>query len=53
LACGCRDVIVLLFAEVGLSKVATYGDDPMESRHLELKVSVIRNAHELGVAWSL
>ena len=52
MACGCRDVIALLFIDVGLSKVATYGNDPMGTRHLQLEVSVVEDKHELGIAWS-
>jgi hypothetical protein len=28
------------------------GDDPVRARHLELEVGVVRDGHELGVAWS-
>jgi hypothetical protein len=28
------------------------GDDPVGARHLELEVGVVRDGHELGVAWS-
>jgi hypothetical protein len=28
------------------------GDDPVGARHLELKVGVVGDGHELGVAWS-
>jgi hypothetical protein len=28
------------------------GDDPVGARHLELEVGVVRDDHELGVAWS-
>ena len=52
MTCSRRDVIVFPFVEVGLSKVATYGDDPVGTRHLELEVGVIGNGHELGIAWS-
>jgi hypothetical protein len=48
---GHRNIIVLLFAEVGLSKISTYGDDPMGTRHLELEVGVVGDGHEFGVAW--
>ena len=33
-------------------KVASYGDDPMRTGHLELEVSVIGDGHKLGVARS-
>ena len=49
--CSCRNVVVFPFVEVGLAKVATYGDDPMRTRYLELEVGVVRDDHELGVAW--
>jgi hypothetical protein len=47
LACGYRDVIVLSFIEVGLLKVSSYGDDPVRTGHLELKVGVVGDGHEL------
>jgi hypothetical protein len=48
---GRRNVIVLLFAEVSLSKVSTYGDDPVGTRHLEFEVGVVGDGHEFGIAW--
>jgi hypothetical protein len=36
LACGSRDVVILPLAEVGLLKVASYGDDSMRVGHLKL-----------------
>ena len=53
LAHSYRDVVVLLFVEVGLLKVATYSDDPMWARHLELQVGVVRDGHELGEVLSI
>jgi hypothetical protein len=52
LACSSRDVIVLPFIEVGLLKVASYGDDPVMIGHLDLEVSIVRDDHEPGVTWS-
>ena len=52
MACGYCDVVVLPFAELGLSKVATYGNDPIGTRHLELEVCIIGDGHELDIAWS-
>ena len=51
LARSYRDVIVLPFTEVGQLKVATYSDDPMWARNLELQVGVVEDGHKLGVAW--
>ena len=50
LAHSYHDVVVLSFIEVGLLKVATYSDDPMWARHLELQVGVVGDGHELGEA---
>jgi hypothetical protein len=50
LACGYHDVVVPSFIEVGLLKVASYGDDPMRTGHLELEVSVVGDDDELGIA---
>jgi hypothetical protein len=36
LPCDGSDVVILLLVEVGLLKVAPYGDDPMRAGHLEL-----------------
>ena len=52
MACNYRDIIVLPFIEVGLLEVASYGDDPVRTRHVELEVGVDGNGHELVVAWS-
>jgi hypothetical protein len=69
LAHGYRDVVIFLFAEVGLLEVASYSndpvrtevgllevasysDDPVRTSHLELQVSVVRDDHEFGIAWS-
>jgi hypothetical protein len=52
LACNCRDVVVLPFTEVGLLKVASYGDDPVGTGHLEFEVGVVGDGHKLGVVWS-
>ena len=51
LACGCCDVVIFPFIEVGLLEVASYSDDSMRTRHLEHQVSVVGDGHELGVAW--
>ena len=51
LARSYRDVVVLPFTEVDLLKVATYGDDPVWARHVELQVGVVGDGHELGMAW--
>ena len=37
---------------MGLLEVATYNDDPMWARHLELQVGVVGDDHELGKARS-
>ena len=52
MACGYHDVVVLLFIEVGLLEVTSYGNDPMRPGHLELEVGVVGDGHEVGVAWS-
>ena len=52
MARGCHDVIIFLFIEVGLLEVASYSDDSVRTRHLELQVGVVGDDHELGVAWS-
>ena len=36
LACGGHDVVILSLVEVGLLKVAPYGDDPTRAGYLEL-----------------
>lgn len=41
LTCGCCNVVVFPFIEVGLAKVATYGDDPVGTRYLDLEVGVV------------
>ena len=52
LAHGCHDVMIFPFIEVGLLEVASYSDDSVRTRHLELWVGVVGDDHELGVAWS-
>ena len=39
-------------AFVHVSVRGSDGDDPVGARHLELEVGVVRDDHELGVAWS-
>ena len=51
LARGCHDVIIFPFIEVGLLEVASYSDDSMRTGQLELQVGVVRDIHELSVAW--
>ena len=51
MACSGHDVVILPLVEVGLLKVAPYGDDPMRAGHLELQIGVVGDGHELGIAW--
>ena len=52
LACGCCDVMVFSFTEVGLLEVTSYSDDFVRTEHLELQIGVVGDGHELGVTWS-
>ena len=52
LAHDSRDVVIFQLTEVGLLEVASYSDDSMRSKHLELQVGIVGDGHELGVAWS-
>ena len=42
----------VLLTIVGLLKAALDGDDSLRAGHLELKVGVIGDGHELGEEWS-
>ena len=42
---------MLAVARVGMQKGATHSDDVVRSQHLQLKVGVVGDYHELGVAW--
>jgi hypothetical protein len=44
------DVVLLIV--VGLLKATLDGDDPLQARHLELEVCLVRDDHELSEAWS-
>ena len=45
------ELVMLVIACVGMQEGATHSDDGIRSRHLQLEVRVVRDRHELSVAW--
>ena len=45
------ELIVLAVAREGMREGATHGDDAIPSWHLHLKLGVVGDCHEFGVAW--